>query len=202
MRLVFLLKHNKISKLHNSFIGIHKLNKTIPLLFFWLIVQGYSQSATGYGLKSNEIKLNTLYLPGGYPELSYERILGNNSAVGLSAGFLINSAGPNYATDIITFDKAIFPYYRYYFGQRRATGFFVEGNTIVYSRESVLQGDKETGWGLGLAAGIKIFIKDNWNVDLIVGGGVNINKGNSNPTGYLDFPDLYPRLGLTIGKRF
>jgi len=115
---------------------------------------------------------------------------------------LINSAGPNYATDIITFDKAIFPYYRYYFGQRRAAGFFVEGNAIVYSRESVLQEEKETGWGMGLAAGIKIRIKDNWNVDLMAGGGVNINKGNSNPTGYLDFPDMYPRLGLSIGKRF
>lgn len=202
MRLVFVLNESHTSKFFCALFRLHKLNRAIPLLFFWIISFGYSQSEPVKKYGSNEIKLNTLYLPGGYPELSYERILGNNSAVGLSAGFLINSAGPNYATDIITFDKAIFPYYRYYFGQRRAAGFFVEGNTIVYSRESVSQEDKETGWGIGLAAGIKIIIKDNWNVDLMAGGGVNINKGNSNPSGYLDFPDMYPRLGLSIGKRF
>ncbi len=178
------------------------MNKAIPFLFFLVMAQGFSQSDPGKRDGSNELKLNTLYLPGGYPELSYERILGNKSAVGISAGFLIDSVGPNYATDILTFDKAVFPYYRYYFGQKRAAGFFVEGNGIIFSRESNIPEEKEAGWGLGLAFGIKLVMKSNWNVDLITGGGVNINKGNSNLDGYLDFPDLYPRLGLSIGKRF
>ena len=168
------------------------------------MVQGYTQigSANGDRVANNELKLNTLYLPGGYPEISYERILGNKSTVGISMGFLIGSAGPNYATDILTFDKALLPYYRYHFGKRRAAGFFVEGNTILYSNTSEFLDENETGWGVGLATGIKVFIKNNWNIDLFAGGGVNINKGNSNLDGYLDFPDMYPRLGLSIGKRF
>ncbi len=202
MRLVFLLKANKIFKFLSAFISLRKLNKAILLLLFFVTAQGFSQSDPGKRVLFNELKLNTLYLPGGYPELSYERILGSKSAVGISVGFLIDSAGPNYATDILTFDKALFPYYRYYFGQRRAAGFFVEGNTIIFSRESSFQEEKETGWGLGLAVGIKLIMKNNWNVDLIAGGGVHINKGNSNLDGYLDFPDVYPRLGLSIGKRF
>lgn len=201
MRLTFLINEGKIVKLLKAFYAIHNLNKVIPLLFLCM-VQGYSQMGSANKVASNELKLNTLYLPGGYAEFSYERILGNNSAVGISMGYLFDSAGPNYATDILTFDKALFPYYRYYFGNRRAAGFFVEGNTILYSDTFKVIDDNETGWGLGLAAGIKIFIKNNWNIDLIAGGGVNINKGNSNLDGYLDFPNMYPRLGLSIGKRF
>ncbi len=115
MRLVFLLNADKIFKFLRAFISLNKLNKAIPFLFFLVMAQGFSQSDPGKRDGSNELKLNTLYLPGGYPELSYERILGNKSAVGISMSFLIDSAGPNYATDFLAFDKAVFPYYRYYF---------------------------------------------------------------------------------------
>lgn len=152
-------------------------------------------------MENNELKLNVLYLPGGYSELTYERILGNNSAVGISIGFLIDSASSNYATDILTFDKAILPYYRYYFGQKRAAGFFLEGNSIFYSEKSMVQHERESGWGLGMAVGIKLIKNDNWHIDVFAGGGFGVN-GRNTGSEFLNFPDMYPRLGLAIGKRF
>ncbi len=176
------------------------MNKVLPILLLCM-VQGYAQIGSANRVASNELKLNTLYLPGGYAEFSYERILGNKSAVGISMGFLFGSSGPNYATDILTFNKAILPYYRYHFGKKRASGFFVEGNTILYSDTAEFIDEKETGWGMGLGFGIKLPMKNNWNVEFLAGGGFGINSRDDNST-FLNFPYMYPRLGLSIGKRF
>jgi len=200
MQKLFLSISDSIFKLFTSLLSIQGLGNTMALVFFLMIAQGYSQRTTGNRVSSNELKLNALYLPGGYPELSYERILGHKSAVGISVGFFIGSSGPNYATDMLIFDKAILPYYRYYFGQRRANGFFLEGNTIIYSEKSKIQDSQETGLGLGLAVGMKLFMKNNWHVDLLAGGGVGINSRDSD-SDFLNIPDMYPRLGIAIGKR-
>ena len=201
MRKYFLSNSESIFKLFTSLLNNQGLGNIIALVFFVMTAQGYSQRTAGNKDSSNELKLNALYLPGGYPELSYERIFGNKSAIGISVGFFMGSSGPNYVTDMLIFDKAILPYYRYYFGQRRASGFFLEGNTIIYSDKSKIQDNRETGLGLGLALGMKLFMKNNWHVDLLAGGGVGINRKDSN-SDFLSIPDLYPRIGIAIGKRF
>ncbi|MFN0289958.1 hypothetical protein [Pedobacter helvus] len=103
----------------------------------------------------------------------------------------------------------VIPYYRIYFGnsQKKATGFFIEANTAImqvkddriylidmngydysYRDESV------TNFGLGAAAGGKFLTKSGFVGEVYLGVGRFFN-GNSNV-------EAYPRIGITIGKRF
>ncbi|HHV84466.1 MAG TPA: hypothetical protein GXX42_01435 [Petrimonas sp.] len=132
----------------------------------------------------NELKLNlgtTIF--GLFPEVSYERILGEDFGVGASAGISLNS-------DDYPLDFAFTPYARWYFGgsstnlQKYGAGFFIEANGSVFSSGS-------TGAGLGLALGWKYLTKNNWVGELYFGGG----RDFVNDSGY-------PRMGITIGKRF
>jgi len=177
--------------------------RNLLFIFSILIVTSsvFSQRTSTSDSHKNEIKLNTLFLAGGYAELSYERALGRKSAIGASVGTFIGSAGPNYATDILTYDFSALPYYRYYFGKQRTSGFFLESNVNVFLRESSLNDSSDWGLGIGLGLGAKFNIKKTWIIDVVAGGGSNSSQepcGDSS----LCFPDVYPRLGISIGKRF
>jgi len=161
----------------------------------------YAQNLPGEDLRKNEVRLNTLYQFGGYPEVSYERQLGIGSAVGATFGARIDVVKRNYVDDLITFDYAVLPYYRFYFGKKPTAGFFLEGNGIIFSRISKYEDRNELGAGLGIGLGAKFPIKNNWNVGFVVGGGYNLlQEPCINES--ICFPDVYPRLGITIGKRF
>lgn len=177
--------------------------KTLILIIsLWATVfQSCAQTLPDTAFEKNEIKLNTFYLFGGYPEVSYERMLGNRSAIGLTIGLLIDTERQGYVNDLITFDYALFPYYRSYFGKIRGAGFFLEGNGIVFSRTSKIDKQKELGAGLGIGMGYKFPIKKNWSLEFVVGGGYNLLQEPCINSSFC-FPDMYPRLGLTIGKRF
>lgn len=162
-----------------------------------LAQQGSSQERTGNNAKKNEIRLNTLYLPAGYAELTYERALARKSALGLAVGGFLGSQGQNYATDILTSDFSLLPYYRYYFGKRTTTGFFIENNYNLFYRKFIEE--PKYGVGIGLALGAKFNVKNSWSIGLVAGGGANISQ---EPCSSLCFPDMYPRLGIAIGKRF
>ena len=98
------------------------------LLFVVFAVQAQSKrdslSASLQG--NNEVKLNILYALLGSPELSYERIISNNSAVGLSAFARVFQAVN------MDFSYGIIPYFRRYFGVKKASGFFVEVHAAVH----------------------------------------------------------------------
>ncbi len=161
----------------------------------------FAQNQSIIDSKKNELKLNTLFLIGGYPELSFERALGKKFAIGISLGAFIGSAGPNYATDILTADVSILPYFRYYFGKRRTAGLFLENNINISSREGCFDRSQEWGVGLGLGAGYKHIVGKSWSIELIAGGGFNtVQESCANSS--LFFPDMYSRLGVTIAKRF
>ena len=177
-------------------------------LFFILLIvvtarEGFSQEQSYTSSKKNEIRLNTIYLPAGYPELTYERALGRRgkSAIGISMGGFIGPQKPNYATDILTSDFSFLPYYRYYFGKRTTSGFFIENNVNLFYREYDYSGENEFGVGLGLALGTKFNIDKSWSIDLVTGGGMNFTQGPCENS-YFCFPDVYPRLGISLGKRF
>lgn len=177
--------------------------RTLAALFF-LGATSYharAQNRSDDGAKRNELNVNTVYLFGGYPELSYERIIGKRFALGISIGYRIDLKKRNYVDDLITFDYAILPYYRFYFGKKRATGFFLEGNSIVFSRTSGANEEREIGAGLGIGLGLKFRIGKNWSLGIVAGGGYNLLQEPCNNDIFC-FPDMYPRLGLTIGKSF
>lgn len=180
-----------------------------PLLLLFLLsfcFYGHSQEAEEtasnqmeitYGGK-NELKLNGIYLLLGFPELSYERILNEEAALGISVAFAID--------DVFEMDFMAIPYYRVYFGKKPAAGFFVEGNAALYvanNYETTYYDDytyEETsknvfGAGLGLAVGVKFITKRRWIFEIFGGAGRNFLSAD-------EVGEVYPRMGLIVGKRF
>jgi len=150
-------------------------------------------------IPQDEVKLNlgtTIF--GSFPEISYERILNTDISVGVSAGVALEP--DNYPVHF-----SVMPYFRWFFGgssenlQKYGAGFFIEVNGALLSEEveqfdqtnEVYSEEDEFGAGLGLALGWKYLTRNNWVGELYFGGGREfVNDG------------AYPRMGITIGKRF
>jgi hypothetical protein len=146
----------------------------------------------------NELKLNIPTSIGGYIDGSFERLLNDEAAMGVSIGFSLE--------DDIDYKLSIVPYYRFYFGKKRAAGFFVEANGSLYLEEyetpttlmndMIIINSKSTfGAGLGMAIGGKFINSKGWVGEII--GGVGRNFLNTEK-----ISGTYPRVGLSIGKRF
>ena len=142
----------------------------------------------------NEIKLNALYAVVGAIEVNYERTLNKRSAVGLSV-FL-----PYDKDQINDIDYMIGPYYRYYFGKRYASGFFMEGFGLINStRERFLffSGPEfETDLALGIGFGGKWVSESGFVGELNLGFGRNLFNADD------DTFDILGRIGITVGYRF
>ena len=145
---------------------------------------------------NNEIRLNMLTAIIGYPEINYERFLADNMGIGIAGAF---SLVPREKLDIRSY---VMPYYRLYFGDKKASGFFIEGNIAIYSQESEVGYDpnrqdyiyeKSTNGGFGAAVGGKFLTRNGFVGEVY--GGVGRLFGNA-PT------EIYPRYGISIGKRF
>jgi len=189
---------------------------TIALLLFIIASNGFSQRIDRdffffrKEIKRNEFKVNlptTIFAL--YPEVSYERILDSDISVGGTVGVGLN--------DEYIMNFAITPYFRWFFGgnrrtmQKAAAGFFIETNGSIFSPNYNNGNDYETsytqdgeniylgleaeeddlGMGLGLAIGWKYLTSNDWVGEIVFGGGRDfVNDG------------AYPRMGITIGKRF
>ncbi len=151
----------------------------------------------------NELKVNLpMLIFASYPEITYERILDVDMSVGASLG-----AGLD--TDRYGMQFALMPYFRWFFGgnnksmDRAGAGFYLEANSTLFSAKgnSFLFNDYDGntgttsesifGAGLGIAVGWKYLSKNNWVGDITYGIGRDfVNDG------------VYPRFGISIGKRF
>ncbi len=151
-------------------------------------------------ISRNEVKLNLgTTIAGLYPEITYERILSEDFSLGVAAGASLNDEYP--------LDFGLMPYARWFFGgssqnlQKYGAGFFIEANAGLFSKENYWMeyedntftsgSENKVGGGIGLAVGWKYISKNQWVGEIYVGGGRDfVNDGG------------YPRLGLSIGKRF
>lgn len=148
------------------------------------------------GIKGdNELKINMLMSVLGAPEISYERILDDDMSVGLSV-----LVGADKST--LDYNFAFTPYYRLYFGAKKASGFFLEANASVasltdnyyyYHEGQYRRSDNEVNFGLGVAAGAKFLTKKGWIGEFYSGIGRYFGEKSH---------EAYPRVGITIGKRF
>lgn len=148
---------------------------------------------------NNELKLNLIYTIAGFPELNYERILKDDMSVGLAVLVGLDND--------VDYSFGVIPNFRIYFGNKKANGFFIEGNAAVMSSNrysyyyyydgvndfSYYRDQKQTNFGLGAAAGAKFLTKNGFVGEVYLGAGRLF--GNS-------FFDAYARGGITIGKRF
>lgn len=155
---------------------------------------------------NNELKLNLIYTIAGFPELNYERIIKDDMSVGIAVlvGLEKNSE----------YSFGVIPNYRIYFGSKKASGFFIEGNAAIISNRddyynynglaytSYLTGHTPnfnpiyktyTNFGLGAAAGGKFLTKNGFVGEIYLGIGRLFGSNSI---------DAYARGGITIGKRF
>jgi hypothetical protein len=169
------------------------MRKFLVSLFVLLIsVSVFSQEE----FRRNEIKLNLFpTFIAIYPEITYERVLNESFGIGASLGF------SPWETAVQDFNFT--PFGRFFFGEKPASGFFIEANASLFSlgqglgcgcadiylEEHVSKKDP-LHIGIGLGAGWKVLTKTNWVWDIMVGGG----RGNDH--------SVYPRFGVSLGRRF
>lgn len=155
-------------------------------------------------IKKNEVKLNLpLTIFASFPEVYYERVLAADLSLGASLGASLNNKD-------YPFNFIFAPYGRWFFGgakksmEKAASGFFIEVNGALLSqRKNWLEvnvgqnppneSSKESifGAGLGMAVGWKYLSRNNWVGDVFWGGGKDFVNNS-----------FYPRIGVSLGKRF
>ncbi|MGA1227677.1 MAG: DUF3575 domain-containing protein [Tamlana sp.] len=147
----------------------------------------------------NELKLNGLYLVLGAFDVTYERTINEESAFGLNVFLPIDNDVSN---DIKYY---ISPYYRFYFGNKYAAGFFVEGFGMLNSTNrdiNILIGSLggndnfKTDFALGIGLGGKWVTNSGFVGELNLGVGRNLF--NNDDTDY----EFISKVGISLGYRF
>ncbi len=174
--------------------------KYVLFISLYLLTVAMFSQKTDPKVPSHEWRLNMLNTVSGFPEITYEKIINNESSIGVSAAFAVDS--------YLDMRYLITPYYRHYFSNIRAAGFFIEANTGFYMAEALSYGfiddssflsigsvGNKVGFGVGMAIGSKFVSKKNWTANFTLGYGrdfTNVEFVN----------EAYPRLEISIGKRF
>lgn len=144
----------------------------------------------------HELSLNVGSSLDGSPEFSYHYLLDEESSFGVAIRIAMDKEKE--------YRFLISPNYRIFFGKKPAAGFFMEPNLAIfsqYTQEDIVIGmlpqDRESkvGYGLGIVAGFKFLTNRGWTAEFF--GGLGRNFSN---TDFID--EYYPRLGVSIGKRF
>ena len=175
------------------------MKKLLVLICLFLATFGYSQEEKQVDLKKNEIKGNALFLVAGALEVTYERLINEESGIGVS---LFVPYDNNIDTNF-----SLSPYYRFYFGKKPAAGFFVEGFGMLNSyTQQASNGDffstydgpekNVTDFALGFGLGAKWITQKGFLFE--INGGIGRNLFNSSDT---DF-EIVGRGGITLGYRF
>lgn len=166
-------------------------------------------------IKKNEISINPLNLIAfGALDIGYERVLNNNSTLGFDLFYSLVDRDNDedfISTDDI-FDKeiAFTTSFKYFFGNRIARGFYVEGFGMLSSGEHeeyievfdnqgnfISASDVEldyTDFAIGFAVGGKFVTKNGFFIDIGFGIGRNLFSNKS--------PDIIVRPNLYLGYRF
>lgn len=150
--------------------------------------------------RKNEIKLNLISPLFGAVEGGYERHLNKNSSVGISA-FIVYHGQKNEDMNYY-----ISPYYRYYFGKKYASGFFVEGfgaftsidGKKIYSADRLTFTENKDVYDVALGAGLgwKLITKKGLVVEANAGyGGLLFNAKQTDH-------EVVAKFGVSIGYRF
>lgn len=143
----------------------------------------------------NELKLNALFLILGALEVTYERTLNEESGIGLTVFLPLD----NDVSDEIKY--YISPYYRFYFGEKYASGFFLEGFGMINStnRDSnffVLEDDFRTDFALGIGLGGKWITNSGFIGEINLGVGRNLFNNNNTDN------EIIAKGGISLGYRF
>ena len=176
------------------------MKKLLALLCLMVFNSGYCQMKETASFNKNEIKGNALFLVLGAVEVTYEHLLNEDSGFGVSL-FFANKE--DFDTNF-----SLTPYYRAYFGEKPAAGFFVEAFSMVSTGENgsytgydyntdtsyYVEGEKYTDFALGFGLGSKWIHSRGFTFE--INGGICRNLLGSNS------PEIAGRGAITLGYRF
>ena len=163
-----------------------------------VMIQKIAHSQDSLSYKKNEIRVNLLSSILNLPAIDYERLLTTNTSVGLAIGLGIGSE--DYFSQ---FKVLVIPHYRVYFGKEDAAGIFIEGNLafariqdndVVYLNNVPTKKLITNNFGLGAAIGEKYITKNGYIGEIF--GGIGRLFGTKRSIAF------YPRVGVSLGKRF
>jgi hypothetical protein len=160
-------------------------------LFLSIFLASFAVSAQ----KTNEIKLDVFdILALKSLDVSYEHVLNTESSVGLSILFNFEKdASFRYKQDF-----ALTPYYRQHLFNRGNVNFFGEFFGSINSGEELNSDDIEedyTDFAFGLGFGGKYVSVNGFVLDIHAGIGRNLFNTDISP-------EIVPRVGISVGKRF
>ena len=145
--------------------------------------------------KKQEWKINALTLIAGkWLDVSYEYLINEESSFGVNGAYELGNE-----TD---FEYSLTPYYRRYFSDKFARGFFVEGFGMLFSAKdsgffgNIENAPTETGFALGISAGGKFVSKNGFITELFLGFGRNLIETENNTN------EVIGRIGISLGYRF
>jgi hypothetical protein len=170
------------------------------LIFSVSIVQAQERETIEIQDKQNELRINmTNLIILKWVDFSYERVLNEESSIGVGLLFSINS--DEYIIDELR-KFSITPYYRHFFSNQYAEGFFVEGFAMIHSgsEEIYFDFDSEfveedfTDLAIGISAGFKAVSKRGFVAEIYLGIGRDL-LGSSDL-------ELVSRGGISLGYRF
>ncbi|MCZ8228055.1 DUF3575 domain-containing protein [Flavobacterium sp.] len=166
------------------------MKKILVLLVLGFSMSGIAQETEPVSFKKNELKINAAYLIAEALEVSYERVLNEESAFGASLFLPL----ANYIDIKLMFT----PYYRYYFGKKPAAGFFAEGFGMLnnYESDSPIENSNGIDFALGFGLGGKWITKKGFIFE--INGGIGRNLFNGSDINY----KIVGRGGITFGYRF
>ena len=177
-----------------------KLVLSILLLSAFFTSSAQEQTADDISfVKQNELKINGLFLVVGAFDVTYERLLNEESGLGINVFVPYDS---EIKEDI---NYYISPYYRFYFGKKYAAGFFLEGFGMLNSvkTDEFFFGDdvfveevNSTDFALGIGLGGKWVTKGGFVGEINFGIGRNLFNSD-------EFGDEFvAKLGINLGYRF
>ena len=194
------------------------MKNLIPVLFLLFCVSSFSQE-TGTENETifrrdtakNELSIGALNLVVfGALDLAYERILTPNSSWAIEAFILALDRNNEDLGDAYSKDFSLTGKYKYFFGDRSAWGFYVNGLAMVSSGEydnndyyvydefgtSYYRNDAKnyTDFALGFGLGGKFVAKQGFVFDLSAGIGRNLFSSDS--------PTIVGQLNANLGYRF
>lgn len=183
------------------------MKKLLPILLFCLSLSTFAQEETfpQDTDKKHELKFNALgLLTSEWIDFSYEYLINKESSFGVGLQFGLddqNQIDDSYRTFSLT------PYYRRYFSNKYARGFYVEGFGMLHTTKGdyyVFDAVTSTGsfidetntnFALGFSVGGKFVSKGGFTTDLNLGIGRNLGDN--------DFDDeIIVRVGISLGYRF
>lgn len=159
-------------------------------LFLSIFLASFAVSAQ----KSNEIKLDVFdILALKTLDVSYEHVLNTESSVGLSILFNFEkTASFRYKQDF-----ALTPYFRQHLFDRGNVNFFGEFFGSLNSGEETVDDIEEdyTDFAFGIGFGGKYVSENGFVLDIHAGIGRNLFNTDISP-------EIVPRVGISVGKRF